>query len=895
MESTEKQREDVGTRTMSFSNQERGASYKSANNSFSGADMVAVMSISGGKVKGSCVLGTLQTISISTSMNRMPIRAIGNINAKDYVMGQRTIAGSLVFAVFDKHFMYEAIEEINGLSITGNHFLADELPPFDITISFANEYGRTAKMAIYGVRLISEGQVMSINDVFTENTYQYVATDIDYINNYDTNASGDIPKDLPVINDKKGFATITNAVSVDDTNRRTEKDQKLYLTTTDSIARGDTEEKGMVSIDVPDRAMYGSILITGSGESKEFQVDMNAQFPIVCKLSAGKYQANFISKAGSRGDDVNFEIRKVEIKKEPPLKPILISSKKRDNLFDIYVVSQDTSAEKIEYSKSDGVWSEAIKDKDVYTISGIGENSLCKIRSSNSESPSNYFEVTTDARKEHMIDDFKNFVMNLKESDIGEKIYISKVLDLTASEEDKNIPLFSTMLENISKKIDITDEKTRTAYFNIMCECIKYENMFARLTDSDSRVKAPKLVDMARSIIELGPETEMISIESSFTYSKSVTKESFTRYDGRYLYELRLHSAGLYKVTAKDKNGKKSMPVNIYVPTQPHALSMIKEREIKNANLKKEMAYSEAKVSIFLNKKINNLEKIALINEINNDYKKIKVGVTDPSIKYMSEKEVIVTADITPAYEKSVYLCILKSSDIGSDKKPSRVLITNNKFEYSYYAAKEGLEKGERYSIWIENDSSIVSGTSGFTMDSKESAISDIRFEETKNIMKAGLDTQENMDFINSAAVENTNSQSSIYTQMIMNNIYFTPNNELRTLLINDSMSAMHRAYFEITPPLNISELSYSLQTDTLSWTVIPNKYTKVVVTTYKNKTAATFAYCTDEEVALNEFQRNADYLCFFFCDDDLKSVSEVTTIDTVTQEVISPFEMGVV
>ena len=123
MESTEKQREDVGTRTMSFSNQERGASYKSANNSFSGADMVAVMSISGGKVKGSCVLGTLQTISISTSMNRMPIRAIGNINAKDYVMGQRTIAGSLVFAVFDKHFMYEAIEEINGLSITGNHFL----------------------------------------------------------------------------------------------------------------------------------------------------------------------------------------------------------------------------------------------------------------------------------------------------------------------------------------------------------------------------------------------------------------------------------------------------------------------------------------------------------------------------------------------------------------------------------------------------------------------------------------------------------------------------------------------------------------------------------------------------------------------------------------------------
>lgn len=894
MESVEKQREGIGTRTMSFSNQERGASYKSANNSFSGADMVAVMSINGGKVKGSCVLGTLQTISVSTSMNRMPIRAIGNINAKDYVMGQRTIAGSLVFAVFDKHFMYEAIEEIGGLSTAGNHFLADELPPFDITISFANEYGRTAKMAIYGVRLINEGQVMSINDVFTENTYQYVATDIDYINSYETNTSGDMPEEPLASSKKNEHVTVTNTVSVDD-GKKPEKEQRIYLTTTDCIVSGEKKEKGFVSIDVLDRTMYGSIFITGNGEDKEFQVDINVQFPIIHKLNEGKYKASFVSRAGNRGDDVNFEIKKVEIAKEPPLKPILISSKKRGSSFDIYLASQENLTGKIEYSKNNGAWNEATKDNDTYVVSGVGENFLCKIRSNNEGITSECIEITTDARKQHMVDDFKSFVLNIKESDIGEKIYVNKVLDLIAPEEAKSIPLFSTMLEGAGKKMDITNEKIRTTYFNMMCECVEYENTFARMTSASSRIKPPRLVDMARSIIELGPETEMVSIESSFTYGRDITKESFIRYDGKYLCELRLKSAGLYKVTAKDRNGKKSIPINIYVPTQSHALSMIREKELRDANLKKEMAYSEAKTSIFLNKKINSSEKYALINEINNDYKKRKVGIADPSIKYMDEEEVVITAEIMPIYKKPAYLCILKSSELSSGKKPSRVLIDNEKFEYSYYAAKDGLEKGERYSVWIEDDESIISGTSGFTMNSQESTISNIRFEEMKSSIKAELDTQENMDFINSTMEENINSRSDIYMQMIIRNIYSAPNNELRALLINDSMSAMHRAYCEITPMLDINELSYSFQTNTLSWMSMSSKYTNAIVTSYKSEASITFAYSTNEEVILDELQRGSDYLCIFFCDNDLKFVSEITTIDAVTKEAISPFEIGVV
>lgn len=147
-----------------------------ANSSFSGADMVATITITGGKNNNSviCVLGDIQTLSYSLHMERGAVRRLGNINAIDHTNGPRTIAGSLVFAVFDRHFVYQLKEQLN----VEGELLADELPPFDITISFANEYGKRSTLRIYGVRLINEGEVLSINDVYTENTYQYIARNI---------------------------------------------------------------------------------------------------------------------------------------------------------------------------------------------------------------------------------------------------------------------------------------------------------------------------------------------------------------------------------------------------------------------------------------------------------------------------------------------------------------------------------------------------------------------------------------------------------------------------------------------------------------------------------------------------------------------------------------------
>lgn len=159
------------------------SAYAATNNTYSMCDMVCQINVptnTGQYV--TATLGKLQTLSYSIFQNKTPVRVIGNMNARDYVYGQRTIAGSLIFAVFNTHWLvdiYNTLHDTDGMK--NWHFIADEIPPFDITISFANEYGYDSRMAIYGVRLVNEGQTMSINDIYIENTYEYVATDIEIL------------------------------------------------------------------------------------------------------------------------------------------------------------------------------------------------------------------------------------------------------------------------------------------------------------------------------------------------------------------------------------------------------------------------------------------------------------------------------------------------------------------------------------------------------------------------------------------------------------------------------------------------------------------------------------------------------------------------------------------
>ncbi len=169
------------------------SSYAGTNNTYSMCDMVCQIDIVSNTGKHVvATLGKLQTLSYSIFQNKAPVRVIGNMNARDYIYGQRTIAGSLIFAVFNKHWLIDLYDKIHDTEGMKNwHFIADEIPPFNITISFANEYGYDSRMAIYGVRLVNEGQTMSINDIYIENTYEYVATDIEILDSLNAWQSSD--------------------------------------------------------------------------------------------------------------------------------------------------------------------------------------------------------------------------------------------------------------------------------------------------------------------------------------------------------------------------------------------------------------------------------------------------------------------------------------------------------------------------------------------------------------------------------------------------------------------------------------------------------------------------------------------------------------------------------
>ena len=54
----------------------------------------------------------------------------------------------------------------------------DEIPPFDITVNFLNEYGQASVMEIYGVEILNEGMGLSVDDLTTEKACTFIARNI---------------------------------------------------------------------------------------------------------------------------------------------------------------------------------------------------------------------------------------------------------------------------------------------------------------------------------------------------------------------------------------------------------------------------------------------------------------------------------------------------------------------------------------------------------------------------------------------------------------------------------------------------------------------------------------------------------------------------------------------
>lgn len=180
--------------------------YNKTFTSYSGADIVATFN---GRV-----VGELQAITYSVTREKAPVYVMGDPNPKSFSRGKRGIAGSLVFTVFDRDALHQmktvdnpvyrhglnstksgnfeasALTAVHETNVTDADIpgkwaerkapkYSDEIPPFDVTINFLNEYGQSSQMTIFGVEILNEGMGMSVDDITTEKACTFIARGID--------------------------------------------------------------------------------------------------------------------------------------------------------------------------------------------------------------------------------------------------------------------------------------------------------------------------------------------------------------------------------------------------------------------------------------------------------------------------------------------------------------------------------------------------------------------------------------------------------------------------------------------------------------------------------------------------------------------------------------------
>lgn len=195
-------------------------------NSFAGADYRCNI--------GPYTFAELQGISYSVTREKAPIYTMGSADPRAYARNKRGIAGSLVWVNFDRHALlnlfYQArgkfvadvddirpqyvnpdtiqsgaaifnssivrdlgpvvgstidqLDQLNVVSAGGWTELAvpwysDQILPFDVSLSAANEYGAMAGAKILGVEILNEGTGVSIDDTVTETQSTFVARSIE--------------------------------------------------------------------------------------------------------------------------------------------------------------------------------------------------------------------------------------------------------------------------------------------------------------------------------------------------------------------------------------------------------------------------------------------------------------------------------------------------------------------------------------------------------------------------------------------------------------------------------------------------------------------------------------------------------------------------------------------
>lgn len=736
-------------------NKTTAQTYTYSNESFSGCDMVATILIStdNSPKKKAYVIGELQTISYSIHMDRHPVRAIGNINVKDYVMGPRTIAGSLVFAVFNKHFAKKIMTDIIDGVKPGYAFLIDEIPPFDIVISAANEYGLRSRLVIYGVRLVNEGQVMSINDVYTENTYQFVATDLEYLTdeNQYTSSKGS-GRNIYMIDD--GITSYRNEMFYKyDANGNRSINYKLEY----RVAQAATSTSdALVEFTPMPNVTTGIIKIQQEQlenkknvmkDYKEVQVDKNINSfgKILVPLESGYYTAIWTDGTNS-SNTVDFRLADNSrlVAKTMPA-PII------ENVTEttISIISNVRSHSKAIYKTKSSAYSDIPLKGTKVTITELSAGTKYNIATANNSlgSISEYAKVSTrdkgfDAINALIgfIEKNKSFLKN-KDFDIYKQVaneakdYLKNEMQITAAFEEK----CKKYLEELNA---LTNPKTRdslsqqeeidrlTALIDASIEMIYIANSLNNNSiygyNHSSMIVEPPIVehiDACTNSFIIGDNIAYLEFyineKTTSQFVKKIEKSSFKQIDNKFVCTFNGKPRKRYHVYAVSSAGFKSPKVDFYILDDTKRAEALDKFTVDVENKTYQLERANKSYEYVLEPSLSDEDKKRVLTEI----------ITAPSTKTISAPIVLESSKTAVTVSMNepeglllrnnyrVVICPVEDvlMDLPRYKEPAKSTVEFNVLNH-------GLKSNTNYLIWVEDkdENQVSDAVSVCTKDADE-------------------------------------------------------------------------------------------------------------------------------------------------------------------------------
>lgn len=159
---------------------------KMANNgqvSYAGQDLRVMIELadlpSNGVPRVAKQLVELTTLTVSIHRSKSQVVAGGFINPVGIARGRRTVAGTMIMTKFTADVLAEFLQ--SGLILDASKDTAynkiDQLPPFNMSLFFCNEQGFASYQRLLGVELVTDGSVYSIQDMLSEQTISYIASD----------------------------------------------------------------------------------------------------------------------------------------------------------------------------------------------------------------------------------------------------------------------------------------------------------------------------------------------------------------------------------------------------------------------------------------------------------------------------------------------------------------------------------------------------------------------------------------------------------------------------------------------------------------------------------------------------------------------------------------------